>query len=137
MRRSLAREMAMKMLYAYSVGGADTPKDALDQTEMDVKALSQDEQSFATGLYEGVLAHLEEIDAKISAHAENWNFDRIGKVDLSVLRLAVYEMTYSDPEDVSTGTAINEAVELAKRFGGEHSYSFINGILGSISRETA
>ena len=76
--------------------------------------------------------HTEEIDEFVSRYSKDWMIDRIARVDLSILRVAIYEMLYRK-EDVPTGAAINEAVELAKRYGGERSYAFVNGILGSVS----
>lgn len=83
--------------------------------------------------YQSVLAHLEEIDQKIGQKAEGWTLSRLPKADLSVMRLAVYEILYD--EDVPDGVAINEAVELAKRYGGEKSYRFVNGVLASVAKE--
>lgn len=77
-------------------------------------------------------ATLGEVDALIAENTVDWSIDRISRVDLAILRVAVYEMLYR--EDVPTGASINEAVELAKRFGGERSYSFVNGILGTIAK---
>ena len=75
---------------------------------------------------------LPEIDEKIASAAKGWKLERIGKSDLSILRLGVYEMLY---EDIPVGVAINEAVELAKSFGENESSSFINGILGKLARQ--
>lgn len=83
--------------------------------------------------YQSVLAHLTEIDEKIGQKAEGWNLSRLPKADLSVMRLAVYEILYD--EDVPDGVAINEAVELAKRYGGDKSYRFVNGVLASVVKE--
>ena len=77
--------------------------------------------------------HLEEIDAQLNSASRGWKTKRMSRVDLAALRLAVYEMEYD--ADVPTGVAINEAVELAKRFGGDASGSFVNGVLGKIASE--
>ena len=83
-------------------------------------------------LYFGVYEHLKEIDELIEKHATNWSFNRIAKVDLSILRLAIYELKYKDvPEKV----AVNEAVEIAKVYSTEKSPKFVNGILGSVIKE--
>lgn len=81
--------------------------------------------------YKNVLAHLEEIDGILNEYSRGWKTERMSRVDLSALRLAVYEMKYE--EDVPVGVAINEAVEIAKCFGGETSGSFVNGVLGKIA----
>lgn len=79
---------------------------------------------------EDIVAHLAEIDAAINGVAEGWKTGRMGKVDLTLLRLAVYEMKYE--EDVPVGVAINEAVELAKKYGSDDSSAFVNGILAKL-----
>ncbi len=83
--------------------------------------------------YQSVLSHLSDIDEKIGQKAEGWSFSRLPKADLSVMRLAVYEILYD--EDVPDGVAINEAVELAKRYGGDKSFRFVNGVLASVVKE--
>lgn len=80
-----------------------------------------------------VLAVLPDIDGILNAHAIGWKTSRMPRADLSALRLAVYEMLYDD--DVPTGVAINEAVELAKNYGGAESASFVNGVLGKVAAD--
>jgi len=80
--------------------------------------------------YEDVLSHITEIDAMVNEVAQGWKTSRMGKVDLTLIRLAVYEMTFE--EDVPQGVAINEAVELAKSYGTDDSSSFVNGILAKL-----
>ena len=80
-----------------------------------------------------IIDKIPEIDAKLNEVAAGWKTKRMSRVDLAALRLAVYEMEYD--ADVPTGVAINEAVELAKRFGGDASGSFVNGVLGKIASE--
>lgn len=89
---------------------------------------------FALECAKGVEDNLEEIDKIISDHlSAKWKLNRISKVSLSILRLAVYEMKYV--EDIPSNVSINEAVELSKKFSGEEEYKFINGILGAVSRD--
>ena len=78
-----------------------------------------------------MLAKLKEIDESINAAARGWKTSRMGKVDLTLIRLAVYEIKYE--EDIPVGVAINEAVELAKKYGSDDSPSFINGVLAKIA----
>ena len=134
MERTLAREIAMKRLYAQAVGGFDTLECALEQSEAD-DTLSDEARSFSEALFDGVVQNGDAIDAQIRAHAIGWAFDRIARVDLSILRLAVYELLYRD--DIPTGASINEAVELGKRFGGEKSAGFINGVLGAVAKASS
>ncbi len=128
MSHTLSREIAMKRLYAETVGGVDSIEDALEQSERSM--LSEEDTLFSDRLYEGVRAHMEEIDAEIKAHATDWSIGRIAKVDLSILRIAVYEILYE--RSIPVGATVNEAVELAKEFGGEKSAGFINGVLGAV-----
>ncbi len=97
-------------------------------------ALSEEEETTIRTKLAGVLEKLAEIDSAISGAAEGWNFSRIGKSELAILRLSVYEMLYDD--EVPVKVAINEAVELSKIYCNEDARSFINGILGKISRES-
>ena len=79
-----------------------------------------------------ILQRKPEIDSLLDETSEGWRTGRMGKVDLNLLRLAVYEIRFD--EEIPTGVAINEAVEIAKKYGGDHSASFVNGILGKIAR---
>ena len=87
---------------------------------------------YAKALYSGVSAHTEEIDNIISSYLTGWKLGRIAKVNLAILRLAVYEIRYL--EDIPDSVAINEAVELAKTYSGSEDSAFINGVLGSVVR---
>ena len=132
MSRSKAREVAMMILYSGTVGGQDTPLAVCEK--LDARdALDGADTGYAEEIVSGVAAHVAEIDRLIGEHAVGWSLDRIARVDLSILRVAIYEMLYRD--DVPTGAAINEAVELAKRYGGDKSFAFINGILGTVARQ--
>lgn len=81
--------------------------------------------------FQNILCKLEEIDGLLNEKVEGWNTGRMGKVDLTILRLAVYEINYD--ESIPTGVAINEAVELAKKFGQSSSPSFVNGVLAKFT----
>lgn len=81
--------------------------------------------------YMDVSARLEEIDGKLDEVTEGWSVKRMAKVDLAILRLAAYELLFD--EDIPTGVAINEAVELCKKFGGEESPAFVNGVLAKLA----
>ena len=131
MDRTLAREIAMTLLYAWTVGGEDTVLDALEQSEQE-DLLDEKGRIFAEELYRGTIENREEIDKTIAEFSIDWSIDRIAKVDLSILRLATYEILYCD--DIPAGASINEAVELGKKFGGEKSAKFINGVLGAIAK---
>jgi N utilization substance protein B len=89
------------------------------------------DKEYIENKYDDIISKLEEIDAFINGIAEGWKTNRMGKVDLTLIRLAVYEMKYDD--EVPVSVAINEAVELAKKFGGDESPAFINGILAKLA----
>lgn len=97
-----------------------------------VEAGRYDPDSFSEKLASGVFEHLEEIDAVVEKYTIGWSKKRLAKIVLSILRLAIYEMTYE--EDTPVSVAINEAVELAKKFGGDGDAALINGVLGSYAR---
>ncbi len=130
--RTLAREIAMKMLYAASLGGEESMNDVLEQSEQ-VDNLSDADKTFLENLTAGVIACQEELDTIIGKFAHGWALNRLARVDLTILRMAVYELKYM-PE-IPVGATINEAVELSKRFCEDKSSGFINGILGSAARE--
>jgi N utilization substance protein B len=90
-------------------------------------------REFAQPLIEGMVAHLPKIDERIRRYCENYEFHRISAVDRNVLRLAIYEMLYRD--DIPPVVSINEAIELAKTFGGAESGRFVNGILDRVKNE--
>ncbi|MCE5189634.1 MAG: transcription antitermination factor NusB [Eubacteriales bacterium] len=133
MSRTTAREVAMMLQFSSMLGGEDTPERVLEKTE-EIGKLDAEDITYIDQIMEGVRLHAERIDELISRYSKDWAIERIARVDFSILRVAIFEMLYRG-EDVPTGAAINEAVELAKRYGGERSYAFINGILGSIARE--
>ena len=132
MDRTLAREIAMKLLYADSVGGEDTIPEALEQSNAST-LLDADGQAFAESLYTGATEQLVSVDEQIASHTTGWAFERIAKVDLAILRLATFEIMYRD--DIPEGASINEAVELGKKFGGDKSAKFINGVLGAVAKD--
>jgi transcription antitermination protein NusB len=94
-----------------------------------------DDPQFIINLVKGVLEHIAELDAIIEKAAPQWPIDQIAMVDRNVLRLGLYELMWGDREAVPPKVAINEAIELAKSFGGESSGRFINGVLGTVYKE--
>ena len=93
---------------------------------------SEEAVTFASQLYMGVCEHLDEIDAVIGKNSDHWKIGRIAKVELAILRLALYEILHR--QDIPLKVAINEAIELAKGFGDENSRGFVNGILDAVAR---
>lgn len=131
MRRREQREHVFKLLFMKEFNSDEEMTEQLSLYFDGLEELSEGDQSYMSEKYAHVLEHLDVIDALLNETSKGWKTKRMNRVDLTALRLAVYEMKYD--EDVPTGVAINEAVELAKRFGGEDSGSFVNGILGKIA----
>lgn len=136
MTRRNAREFVMQMLYEGNFHEeAERERiiyDRINDMEQEEKKANRAVIQFMESLYFGVFEHLQEIDEMIEKYAANWSFSRIAKVDLSILRLAIYELKYTD---VPQKVAVNEAVEIAKTYSTEKSPKFINGILGSVIKE--
>lgn len=124
----------MKHAFARLFGCEDTYADILDKSGIEEQP-TEDDLAYAQEVLSGILEHTEEIDALIRELAINWSIERMPRVDLSILRVAIYEMLYLD--DIPESVSINEAVELAKRFGGERSSAYINGMLGTLSKRRA
>ncbi|MFZ5652295.1 MAG: transcription antitermination factor NusB [Bacillota bacterium] len=133
MGRRQARETAMKSLYQVDVGGAE-PESAITNA-MDMDQLSPEDIDFARELVMGSIEHMQEIDKTISSLSKDWNIDRLARVDHNIMRMAVYEIMYRD--DIPYGVTVNEAVELAKMYGGSDSGKFVNGILGKVAGKAA
>lgn len=127
--RRLAREVVLQALYEMDVAGHD-PRAALDRLVAETRLRGEAEE-FARQLLGGVLAHRREIDELIERTAPAWPSDQLSPIDRNVLRIAIREFLIDNLTPV--GAAINEAVELAKKFGSESSGRFVNGVLGSIS----
>ena len=92
----------------------------------------EESDDFSKALYEGVYNNITELDAKIEPHLQKWSFDRLSKITVAVLRLASYEILYTD---IPAEAAINEAVELMKTFDEQKGAAFVNGVLGKVASE--
>ena len=137
--RTRARELALQFLYMVDVQGPDY-REALDRflaDELDEKGPDRpgaaEAKEYARRLVDGVSGHRAEIDALLAEAARNWDLSRMAVVDRNVLRLGCYEMLHEP--DVPTKVAINEAIELGKRFSTEQSGAFVNGILDRIRKD--
>jgi N utilization substance protein B len=131
--RRKARECALQMLFAADV--AETPPDEVVRTywaELGDTELEEPARDFATRLAAGTLAQLQTLDERIRSRAEHWRIARMAVVDRNILRLAVYEFLY---EPTPRTVAINEALEIARRFSTYEATQFINGILDAIKRD--
>lgn len=131
-RRSRAREVALQLLFQRDQNRTAVRRRAIEQFVRD-RLRDPDLIKFALALYDGVIARQQDIDRSIAATAENWRLPRMMPADRNVLRLGCYELLH-DPEPSPTAAVINEAIELAHRFGTADSPAFVNGILDKLAR---
>ena len=126
----------MQSLYEWDFYGKK-PGDLEKITERNIEEFGPglEDKDFVWQLVKGVVSHISDIDKIISKAAPEWPIDQITIIDRNVLRLGLYELLYEDKEEVPPKVAINEAIELAKSFGGEGSGKFINGVLGTVYKE--
>jgi transcription antitermination factor NusB len=132
-KRSKAREYALQMLYMMEIR-KESPAKCIadfwaDNTEADA---GPEIKKFADALVLGVAKKQEKIDAVITAYAQNWELKRMAVIDKNILRFATYELLFMD--DIPPKVSINEAIEIAKRYGDKDSGKFVNGILDKISK---
>ncbi len=131
--RHLARTIAMQSLYEWDFDHGQKNLSSIIKNNLKEFAPTFDDQGFIQEILDGVILRRQAIDALIIKYAPEWPLDQITNVDRNILRLGVYELKFS--EDVPSKVAINEAIELAKTFGGESSSKFVNGVLGAIFRD--
>ncbi len=130
MTRRALREQVFKMLFRVEFHDAEEMKEQavlFDEEE----SCSEKDKEYITKKFENIVEKITEIDAAVNEVAKGWKTTRMGKVDLTIIRLAVYEMKYE--EDIPVKVAINEAVELAKQYGTDDSPAFVNGILAKLA----
>ncbi len=134
--RHLSRSVAMQSLYEWDFRGKKND-DLAQIIEHNTKEFAPgvEDQTFITNLVEGVIEKVPEIDKIIEKAAPQWPINQIAMVDRAVLRLGIYELLFGNRGEVPPKVAINEAIELAKSFGGDASGKFVNGVLGTIYRE--
>ena len=131
MSRRLARETALQVLFQ-----RDLTKEPLNITETvqcwaGEFVVPEASMAFAQELVDGTITHQDEIDKKLASFAQDWSISRMANVDRNVMRLATYEILFRS--DIPGRVSLNEAIELAKRFGGEESAKFVNGILDKVA----
>ncbi|KRG15652.1 transcription antitermination factor NusB [Lederbergia galactosidilytica] len=127
MKRRTAREKALQALFQMNISGIEADE-AIENVLED-----ESKDPFLQQLVEGTIQHLPEIDAEIQKHLENWTLDRLAKVDITILRIGMYELLFN--QEIPENVAINEAIEIAKIFGDDRSGKFINGILSKAKKE--
>jgi transcription antitermination protein NusB len=130
-RRSRAREVALQLLFQRDAN-PDVPRPAIERFAHD-RLSNPAAEAFCLSLYDGVVQRLPEIDAAITAASENWKLQRMAASDRNVLRLGAYEIAFS-PEPTPGAVALDESIELARRYGSEDSPAFVNGVLDKVFR---
>lgn len=133
MGRREMREHIFKLLFMNDFNQTEEMPEQLEMYFAGLDELKDKDEKYMAEKFEHVKEQMKSIDEMISSSSKGWKVSRMSKVDLNILRLAVYEMKFD--EDVPVKVAINEAVEIAKSFGGDASASFVNGVLGDIAKE--
>lgn len=131
MTRRQLRENVFKMLFRVEFHDDKELPEQLILFENELEPISEDEKIYMTNKYKDIYAHIEELDAAINEVSKGWKTIRMGKVDLTLIRLAVYEIRFE--EEIPVKVSINEAVELAKKYGTDDSPAFVNGILAKFA----
>lgn len=133
--RHRSREMALQLLFQreYAPSGPGPSPEAAARRFVADFDIEPNVAEYGTQLFLAVDAHKKEIDGLIQSHSAHWKTARMGLVDLTVMRIAVYEMKYLEPQ-LTPNIAIDEAVEIAKKFGSTDSGAFVNGILDNVAR---
>ena len=128
MDRKTARAHAMKLVYEWQMGG-----EGGEETRLNLLGVEpgENEIEYMNNMAAGVIENVEHIDKKIAEFSRNWSIERMARVDLAILRLGTYELMLGK---IPAGVAINEAVELANEYSTDNAGSFVNGVLGNISR---
>ncbi len=127
--RHQVRESIISLLYAYEVGNQEIDK-FLEEILED-KKIRNKQKEFAIELFNGIIKNLKDIDDIIKDNIDKWDFDRIGIIEKAILRLGSYEILYSN---LDKPVVINEAIEITKKFGGDNSPKFINGVLDKLNK---
>ncbi|HEX3148745.1 MAG TPA: transcription antitermination factor NusB [Gemmataceae bacterium] len=130
-RRSRAREVALQLLFQHDVN-TTVPRAAVERFAHD-RLSNSEAEAFCLGLYDGVVRHLAAIDARITAASDNWKLQRMAASDRNVLRLGAYEIVFAD-KPTPGPVALDEAIELARRYGTGDSPAFVNGVLDKVFR---
>ncbi len=133
-KRRLGREAAVQFLYSQEIN-SDRHSDPSEEAFWEVRPLRPEARAFAEELIVGVQAHLEEINQVLTESLDNYRLERLAVVDRNILRLAIHEILHRS--DVPDRVAINEAIEIAKRFGSTESFAFVNGLLDTIRKSRA
>jgi len=134
--RHLSRSIVLQALFEWDLNAVDK-KDAISILDRNIEEFAQNktDRPFMEKLLNGILSKQTELDLVITKAAPEWPIDRISPVDRNILRLGLFELLFSERSEVPAKVAINEAIELAKQFGGDNSSRFVNGVLGAVYKE--
>lgn len=130
MGRTELRQHIFKILFLIEFNGRDEMSEQIELYLDNLEELSEKDRAYIENKYQSIVEKVEEIDELLNTNTTGWKTVRMNKVDLTILRLATYELKWD--EDVPVGVAINEAVELAKKYSSEEGPSFVNGVLGKL-----
>jgi N utilization substance protein B len=130
--RHLGRTIVLQSFYEWDFYGKKSDLSAIVERNINEFGPGMDEPDFVWNLVKGIVEHLTELDDRIRALAPEWPLEQVAIVDRNILRLGLYEILYAKPDEVPPKVAINEAIELAKNYGGQNSSRFINGVLGTV-----
>ncbi|MFA7201540.1 MAG: transcription antitermination factor NusB [Candidatus Paceibacterota bacterium] len=133
--RHLARSIILQSLYEWDFSGKEGDLVQVTQRNLDEFGPGIDEPEFVWKIIKGITENLSQIDTIITTSAVEWPFDQITLIDRNVLRIGIYELMYANHDEVPFKVAINEAIELAKNYGGINSGKFINGVLGTVFKQ--
>ena len=133
--RHLSRSIVMQSLYEWDFSGKKSDLKKIVEKNIKEFGPGLEDEAFVWQLVTGVVEYLSELDKIIEKAAPEWPIEQITIIDRNVLRLGLYELLFGKKEEVPPKVAINEAIELAKNFGGESSGKFINGVLGTVFKE--
>lgn len=133
--RHLIRTVILQSLYEWDFYNQKKDLVAILDRNLAEFAPGIDEPEFAWKIMKGIAEHIKDIDNVITKAAPEWPLPKIAVIDRNILRIGLYELLYADPNEVPSKVAINEAIELAKNYGGPNGARFINGVLGTVYRE--
>lgn len=133
--RHLARQTALQALYEWDFGGKKTEAEEILKRDVEEFAAGMGSDAFVKELLKGVVSKQKDLDEIISKAAPEWPIEKISIMDRNIIRIGLYELLFADREQVPPKVAINEAIELGKKFGSETSGKFINGVLGAVYKE--
>lgn len=130
--RHLGRTIVLQSLYEWDFYGRKTDLKSAVERNINEFGPGMDEPEFVWNLVTGIVEHMKELDDRLRVLAPEWPLEQVAIVDRNILRIGLYELLHAKPEEVPPKVAINEAVELAKNYGGQSSSRFVNGVLGTV-----